>query len=97
MAFIQGLNYTTTVAYLAAARDVDGIENFVTPSFRRRLDSAAKMLTKDTELFEVISEANPYMQEVSRKYISYLSLAAGGDLDLLADRAQWWWRSDETY
>ncbi|MCJ2164589.1 MULTISPECIES: prephenate dehydrogenase [unclassified Pseudodesulfovibrio] len=97
MAFVQGLNYTTTVAYLAAARDVDGIENFVTPSFQRRLDSAAKMLTKDTELFEVISEANPYMQEVSRKYMSYLSLAAGGDLDLLADRAQWWWRSDETY
>lgn len=97
MAFIQGLNYTTTAAYLAAARDVEGIDNFVTPSFQRRLDSAAKMLTKDTELFEIISESNPFMQEVSRKFMTYLSLAAGGDLDLLADRAQWWWRNDESY
>jgi len=97
MAYIQGLNYTSTVAFLAAARDVDGIRDFVTPSFRRRLDAAAKMLTQDTELFEIISEANPFLQEVSRKFMSYLSLAAGGDLELLADRAQWWWRNEESY
>ncbi|MGL1861509.1 MAG: prephenate dehydrogenase [Pseudodesulfovibrio sp.] len=97
MAIIQGLNYTSTVAFLAAARDVDSIENFVTPSFKRRLDSARKMLTMDTELFEVISEANPYLQETNRKFMSYLSLAAGGELDLLADRALWWWRNDESY
>lgn len=95
MAFIQGLNYTTTAAYLAAARDLDGIEKFVTPSFQRRLDAASKMFTQDLELFETISEANPYLQEVSRKFMSYLSLAAGGDLDLLADRAQWWWRNED--
>lgn len=97
MAFVQGLNFTSTVAFLAAARDVEGIENFVTPSFKRRLDSARKMLTQDTELFEIISEANPFLQETNRKFMSYLGLAAGGDLDLLADRAQWWWRNDESY
>lgn len=97
MAYIQGLNYTSTVAFLAAARDVEGISNFVTPSFRRRLDAAAKMLNQDMELFEIISEANPFLQEVSRKFMSYLSLAAGGDLDLLADRAQWWWRNEKSY
>ncbi|AMK12444.1 prephenate dehydrogenase/arogenate dehydrogenase family protein [Pseudodesulfovibrio indicus] len=97
MAYIQGLNFTSTVAFLAAARDLEGIENFVTPSFQRRLDSAAKMLTQDTELFEVISEANPFLQEVNRKFLSYLSLAAGGDLELLADRAQWWWRDETAY
>ena len=94
MAFVQGLNFTSTVAYLAAARDLDGIDNFITPSFQRRLDSAHKMLTQDMELFEIISEANPYLQEVNRKFMSYLSLAAGGDLDLLADHAQWWWRNE---
>ncbi|ADU61969.1 MAG: prephenate dehydrogenase [Pseudodesulfovibrio sp.] len=94
MAIVQGLNFTSTVAFLAAARDVDSIENYVTPSFRRRLDSAHKMLTMDTELFEVISEANPFLQETNRKFMSYLSLAAGGDLDLLAERAQWWWRNE---
>ena len=30
MALIQGLNFTSTVAFLAAAREVDNIENFVT-------------------------------------------------------------------
>ncbi|WP_319542559.1 prephenate dehydrogenase/arogenate dehydrogenase family protein [uncultured Pseudodesulfovibrio sp.] len=94
MAFVQGLNFTSTVAFLAAARDVEGIDNFITPSFKRRLDSAHKMLTQDTELFEIISESNPFLQEVNRKFMSYLSLAAGGDLDLLADRAQWWWRNE---
>ncbi len=97
MAFVQGLNFTSTVAFLAAARDVDGIENFITPSFNRRLDSARKMLNTDMELFETISEANPYLQETNRKFMSYLGLAAGGDLDLLADRAQWWWRNKESY
>jgi len=97
MAFIQGLNFTSTVAFLAAARDVDGIENFLTPSFQRRLDAAGKMLNQDMELFEIISEANPFLQETNRKFMSYLSLAAGGDLDLLADRAQWWWQDNKTY
>lgn len=97
MAFVQGLNFASTVAFLAAARDVESIENFVTPSFKRRLDSARKMLTADTELFEVIAEANPFLQEVNRTFMSYLSLAAGGDLDLLADRAQWWWRNEQSY
>ncbi len=96
MALIQGLNFTSTVAFLAATRDVEGIENFVTPSFQRRLDSARKMLTMDTELFGIISEANPYLQETNRKFMAYLSLAAGGDLELLVDHAQWWWRN-ETY
>ena len=96
MALIQGLNFTSTVAFLAAAREVDNIENFVTPSFKRRLDSARKMLTMDTQLFEIISEANPFLQETNRKFMAYLGLAAGGDLELLANRAQWWWRN-ETY
>jgi prephenate dehydrogenase len=92
MAFIQGLNFTSTVAFLAASKDIQNIKNFVTPSFKRRLDSARKMLTDDKELFTTISEANPYLQESNRKLMSYLSVAAGGDLDLLSERAQWWWR-----
>ncbi len=95
MAYIQGLNFTSTVAFLAAARNVAGIEKFITPSFGRRLDSARKMLTQDMTLFETISEANPFLQETNRKFMTYLSVAAGGDLDLLADHAQWWWRDIE--
>lgn len=92
MAVVQGLNFITTVAYLAAARQTPGIENFRTPSFERRLDAARKMLTQDRELFQLIAEDNPYLQETVRQFTAYLDLAAGGDLDLLSARASWWWR-----
>lgn len=92
MAVVQGLNFITTVAYLAAARQTPGIENFRTPSFERRLEAARKMLTQDRELFQLISEDNPYLQETVRQFTAYLDLAAGGDLDLLSARASWWWR-----
>jgi prephenate dehydrogenase len=92
MAVVQGLNFITTVAYLAAARQTPGIENFRTPSFERRLEAARKMLTKDRELFQLIAEDNPFLQETVRQFTSYLDLAAGGDLDLLSARASWWWR-----
>lgn len=95
MAYVQGLNFTTTVAHLAAMRQVNGIERYVTPSFRRRLESAKKMLTEDQELFETISEANPFLQETLRQFTGFLNIAAGGDLELLSDRARWWWQ-DET-
>lgn len=92
MAVVQGLNFITTVAYLAAARQTPGIENFRTPSFERRLEAARKMLTQDRELFQLISEDNPFLQETVRQFTAYLDLAAGGDLDLLSARASWWWR-----
>lgn len=95
VAYVQGLNFTTTAAFLAAAGRVQGIENYVTPSFNRRLEAARKMLTMDSELFGTISDANPYLQETARQFMSLFSLAAGGELDLLASLAQWWWRNDE--
>lgn len=92
MATVQGLNFITTVAYLAAARQTPGIENYLTPSFERRLEAARKMLTKDRELFQLIAEDNPFLQETVRQFTAYLDIAAGGDLDLLSARASWWWR-----
>ncbi|OGR38994.1 MAG: prephenate dehydrogenase [Desulfovibrionales bacterium GWA2_65_9] len=92
MATVQGLNFITTVAYLAAARQTPGIEKYLTPSFERRLEAARKMLTQDRELFQLISEDNPFLQETVRHFTAYLDIAAGGDLDLLSARASWWWR-----
>jgi len=94
LAVVQGLNFTTTVAYLASLREVDPQGRFLTPSLQRRLDSARKMLTQDREMFRIIAESNPFTQEAVRRFRSLLSLAAGGDLDLLADQAGWWWRDD---
>jgi prephenate dehydrogenase len=92
MALIQGLNFVTSVAYLAALADDPALERFLTPSFRRRLDAAQKMLTEDAQLFTGLFEANPFGQDAVRRYRNFLHVAAGGDLDILIDRANWWWR-----
>ncbi|MEF2146477.1 MAG: prephenate dehydrogenase/arogenate dehydrogenase family protein [Desulfovibrionaceae bacterium] len=94
VAYVQGLNFISTVAHLSAMRQVRGIENYLTPSFQRRLDSASKMLTEDRALFETISESNPFLQETVRQFTAFLNIAAGGDLELLADHARWWWRNE---
>lgn len=92
LAYIQGLNFVSTVSYLATLTDDPGLERFLTPSFRRRLDAARKMLTQDADLFQNLFEANPYSYEAVRQYRQFLNLAAAGELDLLQHKASWWWQ-----
>ena len=94
LAFIQGLNFVSTVSYLAAVTHEPATRKYLTPSFERRLEAARKMLTEDAELFQSLFEANPYSQDAVRCYRSYLNLAAAGELDLLENKAAWWWTSD---
>jgi prephenate dehydrogenase len=54
------------------------------------------MVTQDSDLFSTISDANQYSQEAIRLFRSFLALAAAGDMDLLADRASWWWLENDT-
>ncbi len=42
MAFIQGLNFVTTLSYFAAFSDDESLLKFITPSFKRRIESAKK-------------------------------------------------------
>ncbi len=94
MAAIQNLNFITSLAYFAALAPLaedDEILPFLTPSFKRRQDAAQRMLTEDAQLFTGLFKANPHSHEVVRKYRSYLNVAAGGDIELLAERAKWWW------
>jgi prephenate dehydrogenase len=95
MAYIQGLNFVTTVSFLSATAGLEGIDRFVTPSFRRRLAAAEKMVAEDVDLFEAIFESNPFSQEAVRLFRAHLNLAAGGDVSLLAERAKWWWEPRE--
>jgi prephenate dehydrogenase len=95
VAMVQGLNFVTTVSYLATLSHRPEIQDFVTPSFRRRLEAARKMLLSDSELFAGLFESNPHAQDAVRAFRSMLNLAAGGDVDLLADRARWWWRGED--
>lgn len=91
-ASIQGLNFITSLAYFATLADQEELLPFVTPSFRRRLESSRKLLTEDAPLFEWLFEANPMSQESIRQYRSFLNVAAGGDVNVLVQRAQWWWK-----
>ncbi len=91
MAAIQNLNFITSLAYFAALAHDEDLLPFLTPSFKRRQDAAQKLLTEDAPLFAGLYEANPHSQQLVRKYISFLNIAAGGDIDLLAERAAWWW------
>ncbi len=89
-AVIQGLNFVTTVAYLSVLAHDKGVKQFLTPSFERRLEAARKMVTQDAELFAMLFETNPFSQDAVRSYRNYLHVAAGGDIDILVERAKWW-------
>ncbi len=92
MAAIQNLNFITSLAYFATLAHDEDLLPFLTPSFRRRQDAAQKMLTEDAKLFEGLFNANPHSHEYVRKYRAFLNIAAGGDIDLLNERAAWWWK-----
>lgn len=93
-AAIQGLNFITNVAYFATLAHREELLPYLTPSFRRRLDAARKMLTEDAALFEWLFEANPLSTEAVRRYRSFLNVAAGGDVNILVRQAAWWWEKD---
>lgn len=92
MAHVQSLNFVTTVAYLATLAEDESLLDFLTPSFDRRLVAARKMLTEDHAMFSALFEANPYAQDAVRRFRTMLGIAMGGDVDLLCERAGWWWR-----
>jgi len=95
MAYFQGLNFVTSVAYLAQQAGSEELAPFVTPSFKRRLEAARKLLLEDAELFTILFEANPFSQDAVRNYKNYLNVAAGGDVDLLVQRASKWWTAQD--
>ena len=91
MARIQNMNFITNLAYFALLAGQDDLLPFLTPSFRRRQNSARKMLTEDARLFAGLFEANAHSHEAVRQFRQMLNLAAAGDIDLLCERAGWWW------
>ena len=94
MSRIQNMNFITSLAYFALLAGQDDLLPFVTPSFLRRQNATRKMLTEDARMFAGLFEANPYSYEAVRQYRQMLNLAAAGDIDLLCQRARWWWQDD---
>ena len=91
MARIQNMNFITSLAYCAQTADDETLTRFVTPSFRRRLNAAKKLLTEDGAMFAGLYDANPYSMQAVRQFSRLLSLASAGDIDLLLDKARRWW------
>lgn len=95
MAKIQNMNFITNLAYFALLAEEEDLLPFLTPSFLRRKNAAQKMLTEDAPMFSGLFEANPYSHETVRQFGKMLNVAAGGDINLLCKRAQWWWKKNK--
>ncbi len=91
MARVQNMNFITSLAYCAQTANDTRLRDFITPSFKRRLEAARKLLTEDGDMFAGLFEANPYSQQAVRQFSNLLSLASAGDVDLLLARARQWW------
>ncbi|MDD4700748.1 MAG: prephenate dehydrogenase/arogenate dehydrogenase family protein [Desulfovibrio sp.] len=96
MARIQNMNFISNLAYFSMLAGQDDLLPFLTPSFRRRQNSARKMLTEDARLFAGLFEANAHSHEAVRQFRKMLNLAAAGDIDLLCEKAAWWWPDEST-
>ncbi len=94
VARIQNMNFITNLAYFAVMAEHEELLPFLTPSFERRKKAAAKMLTEDSDMFSGLFEANNYSHEAVRQYRKMLNVAASGDINLLCNKAKWWWEED---
>lgn len=95
MARIQSMNFITNLAYFAALAGQEDLLPFLTPSFERRKQAAAKMLGEDAAMFAGLFEANSHSHEAVRQFRRILNLAASGEIDLLCQRARWWWQPEQ--
>lgn len=90
-AFVQGLNFISSAAYLASLAQREDVLPFLTPSFRRRLDGARKLLTEDGDMFQGFTTANPMTRDAIHTFRLFLDLVEGGGLPDVLRRARWWY------
>ena len=92
-AFVQGLNFISSAAYLASLAERDDLLPFLTPSFRRRLEGARKLLIDDGDMFQGFTSANPMTNDAVHTFRLFLDLAEGGGLPDVLRRARWWYET----
>ena len=93
-AFVQGLNFISSAAYLASLAERDDLLPFLTPSFRRRLEGARKLLIEDGDMFQGFTSANPMTKDAVHTFRLFLDLAESGGLPDVLRRARWWYETD---
>ncbi len=93
-AYVQGLNFVSSAAYFASLAQREDILPFLTPSFRRRLEGARKLLTEDAPMFEGFTAANPMTRDAIHSFRLFLDLVESGGLPDVVRRAGWWFREE---
>lgn len=96
-AFVQGLNFISTAAYLASLAQRKDVLPFLTPSFRRRLEGARKLLLEDGDMFQGIADANPMTGDAVHTFRLFLDLTEGGGLPDVLRQARWWYENSENF
>ena len=95
VAFVQGLNFVSSAAYFASLAHRKELLPFLTPSFRRRLEGARKLLTEDAGMFQGFTSANPMTGDAIHTFRLFLDLVERGGLADVARQARWWYDKDE--
>lgn len=88
MAMMQGLNFLDQLAFLSTVSTVSRLDDFITPSFQRRLNAAKKFLHQDAELFASLARDNPYVQEMGEALLSELRQVLHGNTESALNRAR---------
>ena len=95
VAFVQGLNFVSSAAYFASLAHRKELLPFLTPSFRRRLEGARKLLTEDAGMFQGFTTANPMTRDAIHTFRLFLDLVERGGLADVARQARWWYEKEE--
>ncbi len=93
MAYIQGLNFITTVTYFASFWDeipFERLKEFITPSFKKRMIASRKLLLENGSLFIDLFENNPYSTQAVDRFKKFLNLAVEKDLNSMFKRTNQW-------
>ncbi len=88
MAMMQGLNFLDQLAFLSIVSTVSRLDDFITPSFKRRLNAAQKFLHQDASLFITLARDNPYVQEMGEALLSELRQVLHGEAEDALVRAR---------
>lgn len=97
MAMMQGLNFLDQLAFLSIVSTVSRLDDFITPSFKRRLNAAKKFLHQDAELFTSLARDNPYVKEMGEALLNELREVLHGNTEDALVRARSVFRSEDSH
>ena len=88
MAMMQGLNFLDQLAFLSIVATVSRLDDFITPSFQRRLNAAQKFLHQDADLFITLARNNPYVKDMGEALLAELQEVLHGNTTPALHRAR---------